>query len=60
MRLLLNLFVLLVSLSSYSQVGMGQWRLHVPSKSSHDVVAFTDSVYAAYVNGVSEYDLASG
>ncbi len=41
------------------QIGMGQWRLHVPSKKAADVVALNDGVYTAYENGVSQYDFAS-
>ena len=60
MRLLITLFVLGIIQTTTAQVGTGQWRLHVPSKNSHDVVAINNRVYAAYVNGVSEYDIASG
>lgn len=60
MRLLITLFVIGLIHTVTAQVGTGQWRLHVPSKNAHDVVAFNNRVYAAYVNGVSEYDFASG
>ncbi len=60
MRLLITLFVIGLIHTETAQVGTGQWRLHVPSKNAHDVVAFNNRVYAAYVNGVSEYDFASG
>jgi len=60
MRLLIILFVIGLTQTLTAQIGMGQWRLHVPSKNSHDVVAFNNRVYAAYVNGVSEYDFDSG
>jgi len=60
MRLLITLFVIGLIHTATAQVGTGQWRLHVPSKNAHDVVAFNNRVYAAYVNGVSEYDFASG
>lgn len=60
MRLLITVFFIGVFQFVFGQVGTGQWRLHVPSKSSHDVVSFNDRVYAAYVNGVAEYDFASG
>lgn len=60
MRLLISLFVIGLIHTSTAQVGTGQWRLHIPSKNAHDVVAFNNRVYAAYVNGVSEYDFASG
>ncbi len=60
MRLLISLFVIGLFHTAMAQVGTGQWRLHVPSKNAHDVVAFNNRVYAAYVNGVCEYDFASG
>lgn len=60
MRLLIIFLLLGIIQPLTAQVGTGQWRLHVPSKNAHDVVAFNNRVYAAYVNGVSEYDFASG
>ena len=60
MRLLITFFSCGILSIATAQVGTGQWRLHVPSKNAHDVVAFNNRVYAAYVNGVSEYDFASG
>lgn len=60
MQLLRFLIVLGFFHSVSAQVGTGQWRLHVPSKNAHDVVAFNDRVYAAYVNGVSEFHFSSG
>lgn len=60
MRLLIYLFLIGLSQTVNAQIGTGQWRLHVPSKSAHDVVAFDDRIYAAFVSGVSEYDIASG
>lgn len=60
MRLLITIFGIGLIHTLSAQVGTGQWRLHVPSKNAHDAVAFNNRVYAAYVNGVSEYDFASG
>jgi len=60
MRLLIYFILIGISQTINAQIGTGEWRLHVPSKSAHDVVAFSDRVYAAYVNGVSEYDFSAG
>ncbi len=57
MRLLI-IFLLTIQ-GATAQIGMGQWRLHVPAKSAHDVVAFNNEVFTAYENGVSQYDFAS-
>ncbi len=51
---------LFTSISSVAQIGMGQWRQHVPANRALDVVALTDRVFTAFENGVSEYEFASG
>jgi hypothetical protein len=56
MRLLV---ALLISSSLFSQVGTGEWRLHVPAKKSIDVVVGNNMIYAAFLNGVLEYDLSN-
>ena len=56
MRILFLLFTL-VSLHSSSQIGMGQWRLHVPNKNALDVVYQGNSIYTAFESGVMEYDV---
>lgn len=57
---LIFLFVLSISFTNaHAQVGTGQWRLHIPAKNSFDVVAQSDRVFAAYENGVVEYDFES-
>jgi hypothetical protein len=43
-----------------SQIGMGQWRMHVPNRSAIDVVARGDQIFAAYQNGMLEVDIPSG
>lgn len=58
MRLLIAL--LLISGSSFAQIGTGQWRLHTPSQKAIDVVSTNSLVYAAYLNGVAEYDISAG
>jgi len=40
-----------------AQVGMEQWRLHVPNKQAIDLVADGNIIFAAFNNGVFEYDL---
>ena len=56
MRLLI--VFLAISFGASSQVGTGQWRLHIPAKAV-DVVATDKSVFTAYEQGLSEYDKAS-
>ncbi len=55
---LLFLF-LITSGMSFAQVGTGQWRLHIPAFNSIDVVEADNKIFAAYENGVLEYDLSS-
>ncbi len=47
------------SLNAFSQIGTGEWRLHVPAKRALDVVRTTDKVFTAYQNGISEYDVSA-
>ncbi|MFK7786942.1 MAG: hypothetical protein AB8B56_17605 [Crocinitomicaceae bacterium] len=58
MRILLLSF-LLVSFSSFAQVGTGEWRLHIPAKRALDVVKTSDKVFTAFTNGVSEYNVSA-
>jgi hypothetical protein len=53
------LFFLLFTTYSFGQIGMGQWRLHVPALKALDVVAKNDRIFTAFENGVSEYDISS-
>ena len=39
-----------------AQIGTGQWRLHVPASKAVDVVAGNGLIFAAYENGLVEYD----
>ncbi|MBL1280008.1 MAG: T9SS type A sorting domain-containing protein [Fluviicola sp.] len=57
MRLLI-LFTI-ISFSSFSQIGMGQWRFHMPSKLAIDVIALSDRVFVAYPTGLGEYEYSS-
>mgnify|MGYP000656044136 CR=1 FL=1 len=58
MRLLISFLFLSLGLSA--QIGTGQWRLHVPSNNAIGVVAQNDRVFAAFGNGVAEYEYSSG
>jgi hypothetical protein len=55
-----TLFALLLSFSSFAQIATGEWRLHVSSSSTIDIVGNSEVVYAAFKNGLMEYDIASG
>jgi len=57
MRLLI--LILFCSSTAISQIGTGQWRLHIPANKAVDVVAKSDRVFAAYENGLSEYGYSS-
>jgi ligand-binding sensor domain-containing protein len=57
MRLLI--IFLTLTFGAISQVGTGQWRLHIPSSNAHDVVATSEKAFAAFENGLSEYDYFS-
>lgn len=52
-------FFLFLALNAISQIGTGQWRLHIPAKAV-DIVATNETIYTAYEKGLSEYDKASG
>lgn len=54
MRLLIFIFL---SFNAFGQVGTGQWRLHVSAKRAIDVVAGNNTVFAAFENGLLEYDI---
>ena len=55
-----TLFAFLISFSSFAQIATGEWRLHVSSSSTVDVAANSEVVYAAFKNGLMEYDISSG
>lgn len=52
-------FFLFISIGATAQIGMGQWRMHVPNRTAVDVVVQGNIVYAAYENGLLEYDIAA-
>jgi hypothetical protein len=43
-----------------TQVGMGEWRMHISPNSAIDVVEGKDAVYAIMENGLLEHDLEAG
>ncbi|WP_107037385.1 type IX secretion system anionic LPS delivery protein PorZ [Brumimicrobium mesophilum] len=51
------LIALGVALIGNSQLGMGNWRMHISPNSAIDVVEGNDVVYAILENGLLEYDL---
>lgn len=53
MKLILILLLFLISFSSRSQIGTGDWRFHSTTKSAIDVVATEQYVYTAFENGLS-------
>ena len=57
MKRIITLLLVLLSGYSYTQIGMGQWRLHIPATKATDVVECNKKIYTAYSNGLSEYDL---
>lgn len=53
MKLIPILLLFLISFSSRSQIGTGDWRFHSTTKSAIDVVATEQYVYTAFENGLS-------
>ena len=47
---------LFLNFGLFAQVGTGQWRLHVPNKIAEDVVVQGNLVFAAFGNGLLEFD----
>ena len=54
MRLLIFTFF---SFQLVGQIGTGEWRLHVPSTKAIDVAAGDGLSFAAFENGMVEYDV---
>jgi hypothetical protein len=46
--------------SLFSQIGMGEWRLHVTSAKALDVAVNETTVYTAFENGLYVLDLSNG
>jgi ligand-binding sensor domain-containing protein len=60
MKSILFLTSLLFGAFAFSQMGTGQWRLHVSPTETVDVAAGNGVVLAAYPDGIQEYDVKSG
>ncbi|MES2798557.1 MAG: hypothetical protein V4638_00955 [Bacteroidota bacterium] len=52
----LFLFFQLCSLSVFSQIGTGQWRMHVPNRNAIDIAANGPIIYTAFESGLLEYN----
>ena len=50
-------FVILTSTNSFSQIGIGNWRTHLPYKKVIDVIALNNIVYAATPYNMFRYNL---
>lgn len=57
---LLAFLALLLPFASNAQIGMGQWRMHIPASEAIDVAAGNGLVMTALTSGVLEYDIAAG
>jgi len=57
MAKLISLLFLFVIHGFSSQVGTGEWRLHVPTQQAIDVATIDSFVYTAYESGVMEYNI---
>lgn len=58
MRILL--FILLIPQLLEAQIGMGEWRLHVPNRKAIDIVTDGTLIFTAFENGLMEYDSNAG
>ena len=54
------LIIMSFSLACFTQVGMGQWRMHISPNSAIDIVEANGVVYTIMKNGMLEYDLEEG
>jgi hypothetical protein len=53
MNKILNFLFLLSTLSTFSQIGTGEWRFHSTTKKAIDIAASETEVYTAFENGLS-------
>lgn len=60
MRFLLLLLVLTTKLALVAQIGMGEWRVHVPNRKAIDLSTIDGQLYCAFENGLFEYDPEAG
>lgn len=54
------IIALSIALVNFSQVGMGNWRMHISPNTAIDIVEGKEAVYAILENGMLEYDLEAG
>lgn len=59
MRILLVVLLVAFNSTLFSQIGTGQWRMHVPASQAIDVAAGNGFIMTALKNGVLEYDIAA-
>lgn len=60
MRIFFTLFsAFILVVSANAQIGMGQWRMHVPASQAIDVAVGNGYVMTALTSGVLEYDIAA-
>jgi len=60
MRIFFTLFsAFILAVSANAQIGMGQWRMHVPASQAIDVAVGNGYVMTALTSGVLEYDIAA-
>lgn len=58
----MKIFILFLLLSGLTfigntQIGTGQWRLHVPNRQALDLVADENVIFTAFATGLMEYDI---
>jgi len=59
-RLTIIITLLLIAPIAISQIGMGQWRMHISPKKAISVTHGNGAVYVALTKGLLEYDLTAG
>jgi len=59
MRWIAFISILCLNCQAFTQIGTGQWRLHVSPTETVDVVAGNGVIMAAYPSGLLEYDVAA-
>lgn len=57
MKFLLVILTILLQFAGWSQIGTGQWRLHVSPTQTIDVAAGNGLVFGAFPSGLVEYDI---
>lgn len=60
MRAILLVFICSSYFISHSQLGMGEWRMHISPNNAIGVAKANNAIYAALPGGILEYDLTAG